>query len=111
MSEKDFSKQEFLEVIIVKIKFVIERDELDGWYSYHMVIGKKAVTFIPVYDKGTYRLKLAGREELSRLERSREFAALARSLGLTKKQLISLMGYASSFKHWEQEREIEVELE
>jgi len=38
---------------MVKIKFVIERDELDGWYSYHMVIGKKAVTFIPMYDRGT----------------------------------------------------------
>jgi len=95
----------------MKVRFMVDRDEIDGWYSYHMVIGKKAVTFIPVYDKGTYRLKLAGREELSRLERSREFAALARELGLTKKQLVSLMGYASSFKHWEQEKEIEVELE
>ena len=95
----------------MKIKFVVERDELDGWYSYHMVIGKKAVTFIPLYNKGTYRLKLAGREELSKLERSREFAALARELGLTKRQLVALMGYASSLKHWEQEKEIEVELE
>jgi len=93
---------------------MVERDELTDSYRYLIVLpNKKAITFVPTYDSESddYRLKLVGRNEMTRLQRSMTFSALARSLGITKAELKELMGYASSFKHWEQEREIEVELE
>ena len=87
-----------------ELKFVIDRDDLTDSYRYLIVLpNNKAITFVPTYDAESddYRLKLVGRNEMTRLQRSMTFSALARSLGMTKAELKSLMGYASSFKHWE----------
>jgi len=86
-----------------ELKFVVDRDELTDSYRYLIVLpNNKAIAFVPVYDPkaGDYRLKLYDYER-TRLERSMMFSYLARSLGITKKELKALMGYASSFKHWE----------
>ncbi len=88
-----------------ELKFVVDRDELTDSYRYLIVLpNNKAIVFVPTYDSESddYRLKLPLRDEMTRLERSMAFAALARSLGITKAELKALMGYASSFKHWEE---------
>jgi len=93
----------------VHLKFMIDPDEVCNDH-YLIVINdsKHAITFLPRQSK----LKLFSHaNQFSKLARKKHFSALARELGLTKKQLVSLMGYASSFKHWEQEKEIEEELE
>ncbi|UYL64863.1 MAG: hypothetical protein QIT35_gp67 [Methanophagales virus PBV299] len=88
-----------------EVRFVVDRDDLTDSYRYLIVLpNNKAITFMPKYDAEAddYRLKLAGRDDMSKMERSKAFSALARSLGMTKKELKSLMGFASSFKHWEE---------
>ena len=88
-----------------ELRFVVDRDDLTDSYRYLIVLPeqKAAITFVPVYnsENDDYRLKLAGREGMTKLERKITFSALARSLGITKAELKALMGYASSFKHWE----------
>ena len=88
-----------------ELKFVVDRDELTDSYRYLIVLpNNKAITFVPTYDSESddYRLKLPLRDGMTRLQRSMAFSALARELGLTKAELKALMGYASSFKHWEE---------
>jgi len=47
--------------------------------------------------KGNPVVKAWYKERLSRGQQRKVFSAIARELGMTKKQLVSLMGYASWF--------------
>jgi len=84
-----------------KIKFVAEGDELCDTHFLMLFPNGVTITFLPMVKNGKVFLKLyTNANKLPRGLRRKEFAGLAKRLGLTKRQLTAFMGFASSLKHW-----------
>ncbi len=81
------------------MEFIIEWDVRSEEYLYFIVFSEKKKAL--VFRNQDSSRKLLCKGELTKLQRSIRFGRLAKKLGLTKKELISIMGYASSVKHWE----------
>jgi len=86
---------------LYKIKFVAEGDELCDTHFLICFSNGVTITFLPVVKNCKLVLKLyTNANKLPKGVRRKEFAKLAKSLGLTKRQLTAFMGFASSLKHW-----------
>jgi len=81
------------------MEFIIEWDVRSEEYLYFILFSEKKKAL--VFRNQDSSRKLLCKGELTKLQRSIRFGKLAKKLGLTKKELIGIMGYASSVKHWE----------
>jgi len=87
--------------IKLEIKFIAEGDEMGDTYFLMLFSNGTAITFLPVVKNCKLVLKLyTNANKLPKGVRRKEFAKLAKSLGLTKRELTAFMGFASSLKHW-----------
>jgi len=86
---------------LYKIKFVAEGDELCDTHFLILFPNGVTITFLPTIENGKLVLKLyTNANRYPKGLRRKEFMRLAKSLGLTKKELTAFMGFASSLKHW-----------